>query len=80
MVFTLYVTIPELAEYLSMNEAKVKSLVLQGKIRAIHDGEQFLVNKTQFTTHLEQVEKYRLMIQEYLNTPIPEDVDVKDED
>lgn len=80
MVFTLYVTIPELAEYLSMNEAKVKSLVLQGKIRAIHDGEQFLVNKTQFTTHLEQVKKYRLMIQEYLNTPIPEDVDVKDED
>ncbi|MEN2465264.1 excisionase family DNA-binding protein [Ornithinibacillus sp. JPR2-1] len=76
----MYVTIPELAEYLSMNEAKVKSLVLQGKIRAIHDGEQFLVNKTQFTTHLEQVEKYRLMIQEYLNTPIPEDVDVKDED
>lgn len=80
MVFTLYVTIPELAEYLSMHEAKVKSLVLQGKIRAIHDGEQFLVNKTQFTTHLEQVEKYRLMIQEYLNTPIPEDIDVKDED
>ncbi|WP_339216870.1 excisionase family DNA-binding protein [Ornithinibacillus sp. FSL M8-0202] len=76
----MYVTIPELAEYLSMNEAKVKSLVLQGKIRAIHDGEQFLVNKTQFTTHLEQVKKYRLMIQEYLNTPIPEDVDVKDED
>ncbi|MBC5636193.1 excisionase family DNA-binding protein [Ornithinibacillus sp. BX22] len=76
----MYVTIPELAEYLSMHEAKVKSLVLQGKIRAIHDGEQFLVNKTQFTTHLEQVEKYRLMIQEYLNTPIPEDIDVKDED
>ncbi|MFS0674573.1 excisionase family DNA-binding protein [Ornithinibacillus sp. 179-J 7C1 HS] len=76
----MYVTIPELAEYLSINEAKVKSLVLQGKIRAIHDGEQFLVNKTQFTTHLEQVEKYRLMIQEYLSTPIPEDIDVKDED
>ncbi|WP_047981842.1 helix-turn-helix domain-containing protein [Ornithinibacillus contaminans] len=76
----MYVTVPELAEYLSMNEAKVKSLVLQGKIRAIHDGEQYLVNKEQFSTHFEQVEKYRLLIQEYLNEPIPEDLDVKDED
>ncbi|MEN2768192.1 excisionase family DNA-binding protein [Ornithinibacillus xuwenensis] len=76
----MYVTIAELAEYLSMNEAKVKSLVLQGRIRAIHDGEQYLVNKEQFTTHFEQVEKYRTLIQEYLSEPIPEDLDVNDED
>jgi excisionase family DNA binding protein len=76
----MYVTIPELAEYLSMNEAKVRSFVLQGRIRAIYDGEQYLINKNQFSTHFEQVEKYRLMIQEYLNEPIPEDIDVKDED
>jgi excisionase family DNA binding protein len=80
MVFFMYVTIPELAEYLSMNEVRVKSLILQGKIRAIHDGKQYLVNKGQFTTYFEQVEKYKLMIQEYLNEPIPEDIDVKDED
>ncbi|WP_096271799.1 excisionase family DNA-binding protein [Paucisalibacillus globulus] len=76
----MYVTIPELADYLSMNEIRVKSLILQGKIRAIHDGEQYLINKEQFTTHFEQVEKYKLMIQEYLHEPIPEDIDVKDED
>ena len=76
----MYVTIPELAEYLSMNEHKVKSLILQGKIRTIHDGKQFLVNKGQFTTYFEQVEKYKLLIQEYLDEPIPEDIDVKDED
>lgn len=80
MVFMMYVTVPELAEYLSMSESKVKSLVLQGRIRAIYDGEQYLVNKEQFSTHFEQVEKYRMMIQEYLNEPIPEDIDVKDED
>jgi excisionase family DNA binding protein len=80
MVFIVYVTIAELAEYLSMNEAKVKSLVLQGRIRAIHDGEQYLVNQEQFTTHFEQVEKYRTLIQEYLSEPIPEDLDVNDED
>ena len=80
MCVTLYVTIKEIAEYLSINESKVSALLLHGKIRAVHDGEQFLVNKEQFTTHFEQVEKYRLMIQTYLNDPIPEDIDVKDED
>ncbi|WP_337020514.1 excisionase family DNA-binding protein, partial [Oceanobacillus massiliensis] len=72
--------VQDTAEYLSMDETKVSALVLQGRIRAIHDGEQYLINKEQFTTHFEQVEKYRLMIEEYLSEPIPEDIDVKDED
>lgn len=76
----MYLTIEETADYLSLHESKVTALILHGKIRAVHDGQQFLVNKEQFTTHFEQVEKYRLMIQEYLNEPIPEDIDVKDED
>lgn len=76
----MYLTIQEAAEYLSMDEARVSALVLQGRIRAIHDGDQYLINKSQFTTHFEQVEKYRLMIEEYLSEPIPEDIDVKDED
>lgn len=29
---------------------------------------------------MEQVEKYRKIIQEYLNEPLPDDLDVKDED
>ncbi|GAA0417487.1 excisionase family DNA-binding protein [Virgibacillus sp. AGTR] len=76
----MYLTIPETAEFLSMEETKINALVLQGRIRAVHDGEQFLINKEQFHTHLEQVEKYRKMILDYLNEPIPEDIDVKDED
>ncbi|WP_010651490.1 excisionase family DNA-binding protein [Oceanobacillus massiliensis] len=76
----MYLTVQDTAEYLSMDETKVSALVLQGRIRAIHDGEQYLINKEQFTTHFEQVEKYRLMIEEYLSEPIPEDIDVKDED
>jgi len=76
----MYLTIQEIAEYLSMPETKISALVLQGRIRAVHDGEQYLINKEQFTTHFEQVEKYRRMIQEYLNEPIPEDIDVGDED
>lgn len=76
----MYLTIPETAEFLSLDEKKIHALVLQGRIRAVHDGEQFLINKEQFNTHLKQVEKYREMIQEYLREPIPEDMDVNDED
>ncbi len=53
---------------------------MTNKIRAIHDGQQYLINKEQFQTHLEQLEKYKEMIQEFLNEPLPEDIDVKDED
>jgi excisionase family DNA binding protein len=76
----MYQTIEEAAEFLSMEISQVRALVLQGRIRAIHDGEQYLINKEQFQTHLEQVEKYRKMIQDYLNESIPKDIDVRDED
>jgi len=76
----MYLNITQIADYLSMDELRVKSLVLQGRIRAVHDGEQYLINKEQFNTHFDQVEKYRKMIQDYLNEPIPEDIDVRDED
>lgn len=76
----MYLTIKETAEYLSIEESKIKTLVLQMRIRAIFDGEQYLINKDQFTTHLDQVEKYKERIQSYLNEPIPKDKDIKDED
>ncbi len=76
----MYVTIKEIAEHISMSEKAVESLIVEGKIRAVHDGKQFLINKDQFTTHLEQVAKYKKLIDEILQEPIPEDIDVKDED
>ncbi|RWZ58079.1 helix-turn-helix domain-containing protein [Halobacillus fulvus] len=76
----MYVTIKETAEYLELPEDYVERLVRENKIRAVHDGEEYLINREQFQSHLEQMEKYRAMIQEYLNEPIPEDPDVKDED
>jgi len=76
----MYVTISEVAAYLTVDEAKIRKLVLEGRIRAIHDGEQFMINKEQFNTHLEQMEKYRKMMQEYLKQPMPGDIDVRDED
>jgi excisionase family DNA binding protein len=76
----MYLTIKETAEYLSTSEAYIESLIVQKKIRAIHDGEQYLIYKEQFNTHLDQLEKYKIYVEEILNEPIPEDLDVKDED
>lgn len=76
----MYLTVKETAEYLTMPESVITELILTKRIRAIHDGEQYLVNRDQFQTHLKQVERYRELMEEILNEPIPEDLDVKDED
>ncbi|ADP32408.1 helix-turn-helix domain-containing protein [Bacillus atrophaeus] len=76
----MYLTIKETAEFTNLPEAYIENLVMANKIRAVHDGQQYLINKEQFNTHLEQLETYKELIQEILNEPIPEDIDVKDED
>lgn len=76
----MYITIKETAEYLELPEEYIEQLIRQKRIRVLHDGEQYLVNRDQFQHYFEQMEKYRVMIQEYLDEPIPEDPDVKDED
>ncbi|MFE8697183.1 excisionase family DNA-binding protein [Cytobacillus sp. FJAT-53684] len=76
----MYLTIKETAEFLSYPESYVESLIQKKRIRAIHDGEQFLIYKEQFKTHLQQVEKYKELVEEIMNEPIPEDLDIKDED
>lgn len=76
----MYLTVKETAEYLNIAEPQVESLIQQRKIRTIYDGEQYLIYKEQFNTHLKQVEKYKKLVEEILNEPIPEDLDIKDED
>jgi excisionase family DNA binding protein len=76
----MYLTIKETAEYLSIDESKIRTLITQHRIRTVHDGEQYLINKEQFTTYFDQVERYKELIEEYLRESIPEDIDVKDED
>ncbi|MBU9712590.1 excisionase family DNA-binding protein [Evansella tamaricis] len=76
----MYYTIAETAEYLEVSVSYVEKMIQSGKIRAVHDGDQNLINKEQFNTHMDQVEKYKELVEEILNEPLPEDVDVKDED
>jgi excisionase family DNA binding protein len=76
----MYLTIKETAEYLALPESYVESLIQQKKIRTLFDGSQHLINKEQFNTHLEQIETYKKLVEEYLSEPLPEDWDAKDED
>lgn len=77
----MYLTVEETAEYLSVSIPYVENLILQGKIRVVDDGEGvILVYKDQFKTHFEQLKKYKMLVEELANEPIPEDKDIKDED
>ncbi|MEH7346146.1 excisionase family DNA-binding protein [Bacillus sp. JJ1532] len=77
----MYLTIEETAEYLSVSVTYVENLILQGKVRVLHDSEgAVLVYRDQFKTHFEQLEKYKNLVKELENEPIPEDRDIKDED
>lgn len=76
----MYMTVPETAVFLSMPEEQVNRYVLEGRIRAVHDGEQYLINTSQFETHFQQLELAKAELAEWRATPIPDDVDIKDED
>jgi excisionase family DNA binding protein len=79
-VIGVYLTLKEASEYLSVPEPQIENLIFQKKIRAIHDGDQYLIYKDQFNTHLKQVENYKKLVEEILSEPVPEDIDIKDED
>lgn len=70
----------ETAKDISMTEEMVLRYIYEGRIKAVHDGEQFLINSAQFETYHEQLKQIKEEIEFWRNTPIPEDIDVKDED
>ncbi|MGG0669915.1 excisionase family DNA-binding protein [Sporosarcina koreensis] len=76
----MYMTIEETAEYLGMPVEQVRKYVWEGRIRAVHDGEQFFINQNQFGDYFTQLETLKRQIDDYLNEPLPSDRDIKDED
>ena len=76
----MYMTIEETAEYLGMPVEQVRNYVWEGRIRSVHDGEQFLINQNQFSDYFNQLETLKKQIEEYLNEPLPPDRYIKDED
>lgn len=75
-----YLTIKETAAYLELPESFILEKIREGRIRAVHNGEEFLINKEQFAHHLEQIKKLRAWEEEQKHEPIPESYDYKDED
>lgn len=76
----MYLTIPEVAEFLGMPISQVHKYVLEGRIRAVHDGEQFMINQDQFVKYHEYLERAKEEIDEWRKNLALPDRDVKDED
>lgn len=76
----VYLTVKETALYLELPESFIREKIAEGRIRAVFNGEEYLINKEQFRHHLEQIKKLRALEDELKHEPIPESYDYKDED
>jgi len=76
----MYLTIEETADYLEISITDIMRLIREKQIRTLSDGETTLIYKEQFNLYLREIEKYKKELQDYLDEPIPEDIDIKDED
>lgn len=76
----MYLTVAETADYLNVSTADIHRLIREKQIRTVSDGENILIYKEQFNLFIKELEKYKKELQDYLNEPIPEDIDIKNED
>ncbi len=76
----MFKNLEETAKDLGMPEYQVLQYIYSGRIKAIPEGDDFLINSQQFDLYHEQLERIKEEIEIWRNTPIPEDIDVKDED
>jgi excisionase family DNA binding protein len=75
-----YLSVAETAVYLELPESFILEKIREGRIRAVYDGQEYLINKDQFQHHLDEVKKLREWEDIQRHEPIPESYDVKDED
>lgn len=76
----MYLTIKETAEYLELSPSDIIRFMREKQVKFIEIDGEVLLNTQQFDFFLEQQKKAIAIYQEFLDTPIPEDVDIKDED
>jgi excisionase family DNA binding protein len=77
---SMYLNIQETADYLEVPVSEIQRLIRERQIRTISVDDDILLNRDQFNFFIEQREKYKYELEAYLNTPLPEDPDIKDED
>ena len=76
----MYLTIEQTADYLSLSVNEIIRLIRERQIRTLIVDDEVLIYREQFNLFLREIEKKKYERDEYLQTPIPEDPDVKDED
>lgn len=76
----VYLTIEQTAEFLDVPESEIYRLIREIQVRYLTIDDQILLYKEQFNLFLKARERQIEAYQDYLNTPIPEDKDIKDED
>ncbi|WP_455223818.1 hypothetical protein [Granulicatella sp.] len=76
----MYRTIEGIAEYLEVDIAYVLYLIREKQITTITVDDKVLINQSQFDFFIKQRQKMIEEYQKYLDEPIPEDIDIKDED
>lgn len=76
----MYLTIEQTADYLNLSVNEIIRLIRERQIRTLIVDDEVLIYREQFNLFLREIEKKKYERDEYLQTPIPEDPDVKDED
>lgn len=76
----MYRTIDGIAAYLDVDVSYVHHLIRSRQIATITVDQEVLINSQQFDFFIKQRQKLLEEYQKYLDEPIPEDIDIKDED
>ncbi|MCK0472623.1 excisionase family DNA-binding protein [Halalkalibacter sp. APA_J-10(15)] len=75
----MFVTLKELAKYLDLPVAYLEQQIQEGNVKALFDGENWLVNQDYFERHKEQLEQLKKQLLTELES-LTDDWDAKDED
>lgn len=76
----MYLTIEQTADYLNLSVNEIIRLIREQQIRTLIVDDEVLIYREQFNLFLKEMEKKKRERDDYFQTPIPEDPDVKDED
>lgn len=76
----MYLTIEETASYLDVSINDVLRWIHDRQVRFVSVDDVILLNQDQFDFFLKQREKAIKEYQIFLDTPLPDDIDIKDED
>ena len=76
----MYLTVEQTAEYLDVSVGEIYRLIRENQVRYLDVDGEVMLYQEQFNLFLKERERQLAAYEEYLNTPIPEDKDIKDED